>query len=308
MLAKWVRQHGFEVAKRVASVRTVRAGILRAAQGGLAPNALLRRLPVEGRFELPLTAHGKQTSITYVATGHDAIGRALFWRGLDWWERDTLDVWLRIAERAEGVVDVGANTGVYALLACACNPQVRVVAYEPVPRIFALLLANVEANGFESRCETKPWAVSDNQGSALFHVPFVAVPTSASLGTTGFRGVGGDVIEVPTTTLDADLAMWPRVDLVKIDVEGAEATVLRGMAGILDRHAPAVVIECNPDGPVREVDEILRLHGYRFYHITNTGLMPREAIVPDVTENYRNYLCLPDGERSSVLRVELGLT
>ena len=131
----------------------------------------------------------------------------------------------------------------------------------------------------------------------MVHVPRVDVPTSASLKEAGFRGLEGDMITVPTTTLDAALGREACVDVVKIDVGGFEDRVLRGMSGTLSQWRPAIVLECNPDGPYRQVEQILMRHSYEFYHLAPRGPEHMPHLSPDDTQRSRNYLCLP-GERA----------
>ena len=97
------------------------------------PSVLWRRLPVAGEFAVSLPEGGR---FLYSSVHGDQIGRALHWRGLDWWESETIGVWLRLVAGASRVLDIGANTGVYTLLACAGNPTARVTSFEPVPHIF----------------------------------------------------------------------------------------------------------------------------------------------------------------------------
>jgi hypothetical protein len=122
-------------------------------------------------------------------------------------------------------------------------------------------------------------AVSNFVGTAQMHVPFEDLPTSASLNTDGFRGFSGTLVEVPVTTVDAVMGDKP-VDLAKIDVEGFEPQVLEGMRMTLRRFRPALFIECLPDGPYREVEEILKNLGYQIYLLSHNGPIQVEQVIP----------------------------
>ena len=169
------------------------------------------------------------------------------------------------------MLDVGANTGIFSLLAGAVNPMSQVVAFEPLPRLCDAVRANVHLNGWPHRVRVLAEAVSNRVGTGPFHVRRADVPTSASLNEGGFRGLDGDIISVPATRLDATLGSDMPVDLVKVDVEGFEDRVLKGMFGILSRWRPATVVECNPHGPHRDVKQILGDELYVFL------LSPRPA-------------------------------
>lgn len=256
------------------------------SRSGLLPSAVWRRLPVRGEFDVRLDG-----GHSFRYSSDDGLGRALFWKGMSaWCEATELRDFCRLAAHARRFVDVGANTGVYSLLACAVNSECRVMAFEPVPRLHEHLTANLQLNGWTDRCAIHREAVSDFVGTAKFHVPLTAMPTSASLNESGFRDYAGECIEVPVTTLDVVCGDTP-IDLMKIDVEGFEDKVLRGMPTVLERDHPDLIIECLPDGPYRDVQAILQAAGYRFLHMGPNGPVAKARIEPDPTERYRDYLC-----------------
>jgi len=194
------------------------------------------------------------------------------------------------------VLDIGANTGFYTLLACAANPKARVTAFEPVPATIEALRSNIALNGFEGRCQTVSCAVADAVGRAAFHVPFGTTPDMASLGRTGWLGIAGEVTEVATTTIDAAVGHSGHLDLVKVDVEGHEDVVLKGGLRTLDACRPALILECNPEGPYRMVEEILLEHDYDIYHLRTEGVLPVKTIRPDRRDDPdrgRNFLAYP---------------
>jgi len=141
-------------------------------------------------------------------------------------------------------VDVGASIG-YTAMIMARKARV-VYAFEPEPRAYAQLVRNVALNGFNVRTEQK--ACSDQDGTADLYVAGVSSEYSS------FRpsGMRGRTERVPTIRLDSWLPEPP--DLVKIDVEGAEWQVLRGLDGFLP--GPIILIETRDGNPSR--------FGYRF--------------------------------------------
>lgn len=249
-----------------------------------------RSFPVEGTIELRAP---DGTTLKYFSTVGDFIGRDLYWFGWNGFEPETTGLFLSLARRATVVVDVGANTGLYSLLAGRANDSCRIMAIEPVARVRELLERNLELNGLSERCVVVPGAASRAHGTLQFHVPYGAVPTSASLNVDGFRGYRGEVVDVLAHVLDDLCAKYERIDLLKIDVEGFEDHVLEGATGVLDRSAPIIIVECIPDGPCRTVQALLEPHGYTFFRITSEGLQRMERIEPDTTKRFRNVLCLP---------------
>jgi FkbM family methyltransferase len=284
------KQVGREAARLLTSTVAARRLLRAASLRGLLPPAVWSRLPVEATFAVPSSDRGR---FLYASIAADNIGRSLFWRELRSWEPESVAVFVPLARRALTFVDVGANTGVFTLIACAENPRLRAMAFEPVPHIHDALRNNLAINHLGDRCVARAEAVSDAVGQAELHVPHGTLPTSASLDPEGFRGYRGTKVDVAVTTIDIACHDFPTVDLVKIDVEGFEDRVLAGMPAVLDRSEPAIVVECNPDGPYRAVETILRRHRYRFFHLRDQGAVARESIEPDATEAFRNYLCLP---------------
>ena len=263
-------------ARKLMHLSLLREALRRLSMAGFLPPAIWKRLPVEVVFPVKLP-DGR--SFFYSATPNDVIARALYWRGLKDWESETIPVFYKMAQSAQIVLDIGANTGFYTLLACTANPNARVIAFEPVPRVYEKLVEHIRINHFDDRCEAHRMAVSNFVGTAQMHIPFGDLPTSASLNTDGFRGFSGTLVEVPVTTVDAVMGDKP-VDLAKIDVEGFEPQVLEGMRMTLRRFRPALFIECLPDGPYREVEEILKNLGHQIYLLSHNGPIQVEQVVP----------------------------
>lgn len=145
--------------------------------------------------------------------------------------------------------DVGANIGFMTLLGSRLVGDAgTVVAFEPLSENRELLERNLQANG-RSNYLVVPLALSDECGTAEMVLDHGG-------GRAGFMGVereGHKLLEVETATLDSlDL---PAPDVVKIDVEGAEARVLGGMRRLLREHGPVLIVEIHgeQETPVREV-------------------------------------------------------
>jgi FkbM family methyltransferase len=137
-------------------------------------------------------------------------------------------------------LDVGANHGYYTLLmADAVGPEGRVAAVEPTPRQAELLRETLDVNGFTNVVVAQQ-AATDQEGRTLQLV----VPARRSMNARIVEEAGpGDlVVEVESTTIDALTHEWPRVDLIKIDVEGAEERVWRGMQRTLADNPEIVLL------------------------------------------------------------------
>lgn len=168
------------------------------------------------------------------------------------------------------LLDVGAHIGTFAVpFARFVGEAGRVIAFEANPGNFSLLRGNVARNGFGGRVETHHGVVTCRREPCAMHLKQGANSgmyffTPADPGETGH-----DVLHLDEW-LDrrADIG---RIDLIKIDVEGAEMDVLRSCARHMAAHRPALYIEINVKGltafggSAAEIDQHLRLHGYRLF-------------------------------------------
>jgi len=139
----------------------------------------------------------------------------------------------RILQPGMTFVDVGANIGTHTLTAASrVQDSGHVYSFEPTPRTCGILSTNVTINGFTGRVVIQELAVSDKRGSAKLW-------TGDVCGHNTLFGNEQDprpAITVSTISLDEALAAVPVIDFVKIDAEGAEPFILRGMREILSRR------------------------------------------------------------------------
>jgi len=239
--------------------------------------------------------------------GDDWISNQVFWRGWRGYEPETSPLFFQLATAARVTLDVGAHVGFFALLAGHANAQGQVVAFEPLPLLFARLKANVARNRLSNvTCVAR--AVGDRTGHADFYHVANVLPCSSSLSLAFMRDVPGLVCSrVAATTLDrfAADAELTSVDLVKIDTETTEPAVLAGMTEILHRWRPTIICEVLPGHEAeRPLMDILRPLGYVFYHLRPEGPVRTERIAghPELL----NYAFTPDAaafERTAALHL-----
>ena len=176
----------------------------------------------------------------YVDPDDSAIGASLRQQGR--YEPEVTDVVRRYLRSGHCFVDVGASFGYFATLAGSIVGQTgQIIAFEPGPQNQSLLLLNLSSNGVRAPV-VHQMALSSDRGFVLYSYS----------GSNGFiTPFGGDPAElanrtlVRTSTLDAMIGALP-VDMIKIDVEGAEGQVLKGAEGVLRRHRPIILMEFSP--------------------------------------------------------------
>lgn len=191
--------------------------------------------------------------------GDDQVARAVGEGGIWNFETPLPPLFVELARRSAGtVVDVGANTGLYSLLAVAATPSVHVHAVEATPAVVTFLEQNLMLNRLLARrVHVHQLALCERSGTAMLFLPVpsgTTIETSASLDPT-FKEEVTNAIEVPASTFDD---VWvtlgrPVVGLVKVDTEGTEHLVLRGMRRALESSRPVVVCEVLPRGAMDEL-------------------------------------------------------
>jgi len=209
------------------------------------------------------------------------------------WEGTSLRAWARLAPHATTILDVGAYRGIYALAAKALTPQAVVIAFEPVEVSYRRIVENAEINGFDIRAEQL--AISDVTGSRTFYDSPAGNHAMSSLEQR--PGFDYQELEVATTTLDDYVASTglQAVDLVKIDVEEHEVAVLRGMADLLARFRPTLLLEVLTEATGAAVMELVGPFGYDAYQIIETDGIEPLATFGATGHGSRNFLfCRPD--------------
>lgn len=144
------------------------------------------------------------------------------------------------------VIDVGANYGYYSvLMGLGVGPTGRLLAVEPNPVVATILDRSLQINGYSPFSTVAAVAAgADDGGLATLFVPRHE-PKNATIVSDGFASPDGDTVQIPIRSIDALTADWPRVDLVKIDAEGAEETLIAGMRETIERRRPDMVLEFN---------------------------------------------------------------
>lgn len=161
--------------------------------------------------------------------GIDGIAQQLVFQGT--YEKYTTVLFQRFVGEGMNVIDIGANIGYYTLLAAKLiGEKGKVFAFEPEPRNYALLLRNVELNGYKNVIPQQK-AVSNKAGKVKLFLDRLE-PGAHSLYKV--RQSAKEAIVVDAVSLDDFFKgkEFP-INVIKIDVEGAEMTVLLGMSRIV---------------------------------------------------------------------------
>lgn len=187
------------------------------------------------------------------------------------------------------MVDAGANWGYFSLLgAAAVGPRGRILALEPDPRQFAALEANIELNGFAQITALRT-AAAAQPGRAVLQ-GYADAESNRGVSRLRSRGEPANTeqaFDVECAAIDDLTSAHREVDVVKIDVEGAEDDVLGGMRiGLSTRRYRAILLEVHPAllrakavDPERVIRPLID-YGYRGWTIDMSSAAYRRAIDP----------------------------
>ena len=217
------------------------------------------------------------------------IENTIFWEGIESWEKVSTGLWIKLCKRADVILDIGANTGIYSLVASTINPNASVYAFEPVSRVYNKLVENIQLNNFKVACFEA--AVSNSDGKAVIYDQ----PTEHILSVTVNKNMHKASVEVIETEINTlTLASFieknkiSKIDLIKIDVETHEPEVLEGLKSYLGIYKPTLLIEILEDEVGCRVEAIVNDLGYLFFDIDEENV-PRQ--VNHLTKSsYYNYL------------------
>jgi FkbM family methyltransferase len=256
------------------------------------PERIYRHLHFKGVF----TVHVDRTRNFRMRHHGYVIENEVFWGGLAGWEKVSLELWKRLCEGSRVILDIGANTGLYALLAQAVNPEAKVVAVEPVGRIFEKLSDNIHLNG--ERIRGVNAAISNYSGTAkLYDLPEKEHVLSVSLESDWNRDDPRLVpVEVPCYTV-VDLLFAEgeeHVDLLKIDVETHEPHVLEGFRQILTKDRPSMLIEILNEDVARKVSHIIEGLDYVYFDIDDVTWPPRQVRSLGQSGHFNYLICRPE--------------
>lgn len=195
------------------------------------------------------------------------------------YEQDVTQTFLSVIKEGMTVVDVGAFCGYYTVLASRLvGESGHVYAFEPFPASYAQLLENIEANGC-ANVTAAPWAVSDRVGTETMVIKGEIDHYWLNRHNSGVE----PSIEVPAITLDSffEELGWPRVDVIKMDIEGSETAAFAGMRALSERNPDLqLIVEFDvtnirragfkPENYTRLLTEL----GFKEGYIIEQGLRP----------------------------------
>jgi FkbM family methyltransferase len=214
---------------------------------------------------------------------------------------EILAIFRRFVKPGQTVIDVGAQVGYFSVfLAELVGASGCVCSFEPDPKPRSWLERSKEINSM-NWLRILPLALSSSSGEIDFYIS-QQVGWSTAVAGTHLRDLSTVRVQAASYDSLAKAELVPRsVDFIKIDVEGSEVRVLRGMERTLRENRPVLVMEVNEatlsaagESPVSLIDTARSL-GYSVHHIQTRkyGQMPKLKSVPVGDAVVGDVVCLP---------------
>ena len=218
----------------------------------------------------------------------------------DWFEGEAPFV-RKLFQPGENALDIGANYGVYSLIAAhAIGRDGRVWSFEPASSTAAFLSESLARNGF-GNAKVEQYALSDREGTTE-----LTLTGQAELNTL-HAARGGNTETVRLRALDdwAQENGWPDIAFVKLDAEGEEPNVIRGGAQLFDRRSPLIMYEIRHGDKINlGLKDQFEAIGYKSYYLVPglNLLAPFQADQPVDGFQLNLFCCKPDRARNLAAR------
>jgi len=197
------------------------------------------------------------------------IENNIYWEGLyGKYEKTSLKIWSEISKKSNIVFDIGANTGIFALVAQTVNPNAEVYAFEPIERVYNKLVLNNKINNFDIKCYKL--ALSETNGQIKVFDQPLTHETTVSLERNVLESAeNSQLVEIEKINLKSFIEMnqLRKIDLIKMDVEYHEYSVLKGMEEYLEKYRPNILLEIVDEEIAEKINELIKKLNYVIYDI-----------------------------------------
>lgn len=254
------------------------------------PEQIYKHLHFKGSFKVRIDPN-LHFKINHIGV---KVENEIFWAGLfGSWEKESMKIWTHLCKDSHQIFDIGANTGVYSLVAKCINPKSMVYAFEPVERVYDKLVNNCQLNQYN--IQTNRLGLSNTDGFATIYDPggdhLYSVTVNRNL-----QGKETNVTkyEIPIARFETWFTQQKvkGLDLIKIDVETHEPEVLEGMGKLLSEYKPTLLIEVLIDEVGQKIEKLIDGLNYQIFSIDEQkGASRQNSISKSPSYNY--LLCQP---------------
>jgi FkbM family methyltransferase len=196
------------------------------------------------------------------------------------WEKTESNFITKNLKKGDVFIDVGANIGYFSLLASTCDPA-KILAVEPLPHTFNMLNMNIEYNNLQDKIQTCNIGLASQPGTAEF---------TSSLGPKNHIKYKTNNIheKEPTVRIELDTLdnilnssnSITKVDLIKVDIEGAEYDFLLGAENTISKHKPVIMMEIEQhrltkfNNTAEQIFSFMNNLGYTYLSVSQETISP----------------------------------
>ncbi len=260
------------------------------------------KLYIDFRFTGFFKVKSKQYSF-YLFNNKETISNEIFWNGIgNTWEKESIWLWEILSKKSDVIFDIGANTGVYSLIACKQNKNAQIHAFEPSREIFISLKKNALKNSDNIICNNK--ALSSKETTLTFYDTSGNTQTSSSLHKEMLQHqLSDDQIisyNVECTTLNnyCKINNIQQIDLIKLDVELHENEVIEGGLEMIKILCPVIFIEILNDKLGEVISEKFNGLNYTFLRLEKNKLTKVDKLL--ARNDCYNYVLMPDNKVNDI--------
>lgn len=265
------------------------------------PYKITRHLYFSGKFKARLFGN----YLFYMVANAGKYENEIYWYGIEGGlEKRSQQIWAEYCKlfQPKNILDVGANSGLYSLIAIAQSPNSKVTSVEPIPEAIRRMNVNMNANSFKN--SIYPGALSNYTGVGdiyleldLNYASSVTLNTYSDLAITGVHDVAKKLtkLTVPVSTLSNlikdNFCKIP--DLVKIDVESHELEVLEGFGYDL-KETNAFLIEVLNERVAKGINEAFKGLGFIYFNINDEKNTLRITDEVSKSDFWNYFICKPE--------------
>lgn len=211
------------------------------------------------------------------------------------WEKESLKIWANLSQKANTIIDIGANTGVFAHLAWVNNPKATIIAVEPIPLNYSILAKNISKN--KASINSEQCALSNKSGTANMYMLKDKVNYMTSVNQNRYSlhpeiQKNDAIVEVNITIRDFEYLFakhnLSEINLIKLDVEGHEIEVLESMMPYIIKFKPTILIEVISNEIASFVEHSFIKLGYKFIAIDEENISKEVEHIWD--NDHHNFL------------------
>ena len=235
------------------------------------PQRIYRHMGFKGTFVFKI----EKNKLRFINV-REIIANDIFYSGIFGnYEGETLRLWYEISKEVNGLVlDIGAYSGIYSLVAASANKQSSIIAFEPHPNNFDLLCKNIQINGF-SNITLENLAISNKTGKVVFYNYNVLGSLPLGFTLINHRYVYPESSSISCATISFKEYLESNhkeqvLSLVKLDIERAELIVLRDGIERIQKDQTIIFCEILDRESIFKIHSLFKKTDYVFININDT--------------------------------------